>query len=169
MAWGGGGGSVGSCHIEKYMRPIVNSHNTKIFPPHRTCCPSLRLPNPRLRPAPVFLLNFLFMTCFFGRSAARSLARSLARCGVGQGGQSIHTSPSAHVADCGSLLQSAGFSLPTVDQDTVRVGYPNAFVLMEHLQVLYTSVSTVLMGCRQGCFKAPPAVTTIGEDIRAKK
>ncbi|CAB1104389.1 unnamed protein product [Ectocarpus sp. CCAP 1310/34] len=51
-----------------------------------------------------------------------------------EGGQSIHTSPSAHVADCGSLLQSAGFSLPTVDQDTVRVGYPNAFVLMEHLQ-----------------------------------
>lgn len=32
-------------------------------------------------------------------------------------------------------MQSAGFSLPTVDQDTVHVGYPNAFVLMEHLQV----------------------------------
>lgn len=62
-------------------------------------------------------------------------APNLARRRALQGGQSIHTSPSAHVADCGSLLQSAGFSLPTVDQDTVLVGYPNAFVLMEHLQV----------------------------------
>ncbi|CAM9587522.1 unnamed protein product [Ascophyllum nodosum] len=51
-----------------------------------------------------------------------------------EGGQSIHTSPAAHVADCGSLLQSAGFSLPTVDQDTIQVAYPNAFALMEHLQ-----------------------------------
>lgn len=58
-----------------------------------------------------------------------------------QGGQSIHTSPSAHVADCGSLLQSAGFSLPTVDQDTVQVGYPNAFVLMEHLQARFVKVA----------------------------
>eukprot|EP00903_Cladosiphon_okamuranus_P019407 g17843.t1 len=60
-----------------------------------------------------------------------------------EGGQSIHTSPSAHVADCGSLLQSAGFSLPTVDQDTVRVGYPNAFVLMEHLQGMGESNAAV--------------------------
>lgn len=52
-----------------------------------------------------------------------------------QGGQSVHTSPAAHVADCGSLLTAAGFSLPTVDQDTIRISYPNAFVLMEHLQV----------------------------------
>lgn len=51
-----------------------------------------------------------------------------------EGGQSIHTSPSAHVSDCGSLLQSAGFSLPTIDQDVVRVAYPNAFALMEDLQ-----------------------------------
>ncbi|CAM9459635.1 unnamed protein product [Hapterophycus canaliculatus] len=60
-----------------------------------------------------------------------------------EGGQSIHTSPSAHVADCGSLLQSAGFSLPTVDQDTVQVGYPNAFVLMEHLQGMGESNAAV--------------------------
>ncbi|CAM9125654.1 unnamed protein product, partial [Discosporangium mesarthrocarpum] len=53
-----------------------------------------------------------------------------------EGGQSVHTSPSAHVADCGNLLLSAGFSLPTVDQDTIRISYPNAFVLMEHLQVM---------------------------------
>eukprot|EP00752_Nemacystus_decipiens_P005287 g4795.t1 len=60
-----------------------------------------------------------------------------------EGGQSIHTSPSAHVADCGGLLQSAGFSLPTVDQDTVHVGYPNAFVLMEHLQGMGESNAAV--------------------------
>lgn len=39
------------------------------------------------------------------------------------------------MSDCGSLLQSAGFSLPTIDQDVVRVAYPNAFALMEDLQV----------------------------------
>lgn len=73
-------------------------------------------------------------------------------------------SPAAHVADCGGLLQAAGFALPTVDVDTitvhfvqfvrrawtgfiipslcnqptnqsiVQVTYPDAFVLMEHLQ-----------------------------------
>ncbi|EWM23628.1 putative methyltransferase mitochondrial-like protein [Nannochloropsis gaditana] len=51
-----------------------------------------------------------------------------------EGGISPHVSPSAHVADCGSLLQAAGFALPTVDVDTITVSYPDALVLMEHLQ-----------------------------------
>lgn len=51
-----------------------------------------------------------------------------------EGGISSHISPAAHVADCGGLLQAAGFALPTVDVDTVTVTYPNALVLMEHLQ-----------------------------------
>lgn len=51
-----------------------------------------------------------------------------------EGGISPHISPSAHVADCGSLLQAAGFALPTVDVDTITVSYPDALVLMEHLQ-----------------------------------
>lgn len=78
-----------------------------------------------------------------------------------QGGQSIHTSPSAHVADCGSLLQSAGFSLPTVDQDTVRVGYPNAFVLMEHLQV--RAAVDHLMGSDMPPQKSPVVMTVVAD------
>lgn len=34
---------------------------------------------------------------------------------------SPHIAPAAHVADCGALLQSAGFTLPTVDVDTITV------------------------------------------------
>jgi NADH dehydrogenase [ubiquinone] 1 alpha subcomplex assembly factor 5 len=38
------------------------------------------------------------------------------------------------VTDVGALLQRAGFALPTIDVDTINVTYPNAAVLMEHLQ-----------------------------------
>ncbi|KAJ0412635.1 hypothetical protein ATCC90586_002265 [Pythium insidiosum] len=51
-----------------------------------------------------------------------------------QGGISPHISPFANVPDAGNLLQGAGFTLCTVDTDFIEVHYPNAFVLMEHLQ-----------------------------------
>ena len=51
-----------------------------------------------------------------------------------EGGVSPHVGPFIDVADVGSLLTNAGFALPTVDLDTITVGYPNAMVLMEHLQ-----------------------------------
>lgn len=51
-----------------------------------------------------------------------------------EGGVGAHVGPFVELSDVGSLLQSAGFSLPTIDIDTVRISYPNAFVLMEHLQ-----------------------------------
>ena len=38
-----------------------------------------------------------------------------------EGGMSLHTSPSAHVSDCGGLLGAASFALTTVDQDTFEV------------------------------------------------
>ena len=50
------------------------------------------------------------------------------------GGVSPHVGPFVELSDVGSLLQNAGFSLPTIDIDTVTLSYPNAFVLMEHLQ-----------------------------------
>lgn len=31
-------------------------------------------------------------------------------------------------------MQRANFALPTIDVDTINVSYPDAFVLMEHLQ-----------------------------------
>ena len=51
-----------------------------------------------------------------------------------EGGVGAHVGPFVELSDVGSLLQSAGFSLPTIDIDTVRISYPNALVLMEHLQ-----------------------------------
>jgi NADH dehydrogenase [ubiquinone] 1 alpha subcomplex assembly factor 5 len=50
------------------------------------------------------------------------------------GGVSPHVGPFVQLADVGALLQRAGFSLPTIDTDTLHVAYPNAAVLMEHLQ-----------------------------------
>ena len=50
------------------------------------------------------------------------------------GGVSPHVGPFVDFSDVGSLLSNAGFNLTTVDVDTVKIGYPNAMVLMEHLQ-----------------------------------
>lgn len=51
-----------------------------------------------------------------------------------EGGVGAHVGPFVELSDVGSLLQSAGFALPTIDVDTVRISYPNAPILMEHLQ-----------------------------------
>ena len=51
-----------------------------------------------------------------------------------EGGVGAHVGPFVELSDVGSLMQNAGFSLPTIDIDTVKISYPDAFVLMEHLQ-----------------------------------
>lgn len=51
-----------------------------------------------------------------------------------EGGVGAHVGPFVELSDVGSLMQSAGFALPTIDIDTIRISYPNAAVLMEHLQ-----------------------------------
>mmetsp|Transcript_25719 Transcript_25719/g.38479 ORF Transcript_25719/g.38479 Transcript_25719/m.38479 type:complete len:380 (-) Transcript_25719:44-1183(-) len=50
------------------------------------------------------------------------------------GGVSPHVGPFVDVSDVGSLLVAAGFQLPTIDVDTVNLGFSDAFLLMEHLQ-----------------------------------
>lgn len=50
-----------------------------------------------------------------------------------RGGLSSHASPFALPSDVAGLMQGAGFSLPTIDVDTVTLSYPDAFTLMEHL------------------------------------
>lgn len=50
-----------------------------------------------------------------------------------KGGFSPHCSPLTRPSDVSSLMQRAGFTLPTVDIDTLTVSYPDAFSLMEHL------------------------------------
>ncbi|KAL3809227.1 hypothetical protein ACHAXA_005275 [Cyclostephanos tholiformis] len=49
------------------------------------------------------------------------------------GGVSTHVGPYVDPSHVGGLLTGAGLRLPTIDVDDVRVGYPDAMVLMEHL------------------------------------
>lgn len=51
-----------------------------------------------------------------------------------RGGLSPHTSPFIGASDLAGLMQEAGFSLPTIDLETITIGYPDAITLMEHLQ-----------------------------------
>ena len=50
-----------------------------------------------------------------------------------EGGVRPHVGPFIELSDVGSLLQRAGFALPTLDTDSVRLSFPHAGVLMEHL------------------------------------
>lgn len=51
-----------------------------------------------------------------------------------EGGVSPHVGPFVELSDVGGLISGAGFNLPTIDVDTINMTYPNAMVLMEHLQ-----------------------------------
>jgi NADH dehydrogenase [ubiquinone] 1 alpha subcomplex assembly factor 5 len=76
-----------------------------------------------------------FMFSMVGGSTLQELRISMVMAELErEGGVGVHVGPFVELSDVGSLLQNAGFSLPTVDVDTVRVSYPNAGVLMEHLQ-----------------------------------
>jgi len=49
-------------------------------------------------------------------------------------GAGLRVSPMAGIADCGNLLSRAGFALPTVDSDVLKVNYPDAFALLDELR-----------------------------------
>ena len=51
-----------------------------------------------------------------------------------EGGVGAHVGPFVELSDVGGLLQNAGFALPTIDVDTIKISYPNAAVVMEHMQ-----------------------------------
>jgi len=51
-----------------------------------------------------------------------------------EGGVSPHVGPFVELSDVGGLVSGAGFNLPTIDVDTIEIAFPNAMVLMEHLQ-----------------------------------
>eukprot|EP01041_Mallomonas_annulata_P011913 gene11913-24955_t len=53
-----------------------------------------------------------------------------------RGGLSPHASPFALPSDVAGLMQSGGFTLPTIDIDTITVEYPDVFTLMEHLRYM---------------------------------
>ncbi len=49
------------------------------------------------------------------------------------GASSPHLSPLAGVPDVGNVLTKCGFSVPTIDQERIRVVYPSAMALFRHL------------------------------------
>jgi NADH dehydrogenase [ubiquinone] 1 alpha subcomplex assembly factor 5 len=53
---------------------------------------------------------------------------------LGDGGVSPHVGPFVDFSDVGALLTNAGFNLTTIDIDTIKLGFPNGMVCMEHLQ-----------------------------------
>lgn len=60
-----------------------------------------------------------------------------------EGGVSPHVGPFVELSDVGSLMQRANFALPTIDIDTINITYPDAFVLMEHLQRMGESNASI--------------------------
>lgn len=76
-----------------------------------------------------------FMFAMVGGATLPELRSSLVLAEMERdGGVSPHVGPFVDFADVGTLITSAGFSLPTVDIDTIHFAFPNAMVLMEHLQ-----------------------------------
>lgn len=78
-----------------------------------------------------------FVASLLGGSTLQELRHSFYLAELDRrGGFSPHLSPLALPSDVASLMQGAGFSLPTIDVDTITVHYPDAFVLMEHLRAM---------------------------------
>lgn len=76
-----------------------------------------------------------FMFAMIGGTTLSELRSSLVLSEMErEGGVSTHVGPFVDFSDIGTLLTNAGFTLPTVDIDTIKLAYPNAMVLMEHLQ-----------------------------------
>ena len=76
-----------------------------------------------------------FLGAMFGGDTLKELRSSLLLAEQErEGGVSSHISPMTHVGDVGQLMQSAGFAIPTIDTDVLKLEYPNAMTLMEHLQ-----------------------------------
>jgi len=76
-----------------------------------------------------------FLFAMVGGSTLSELRSSLVLAEMErEGGVSPHVGPFLDVSDAGSLLTVAGFKLPTIDVDTLTFAYPDAMVVMEHLQ-----------------------------------
>ena len=79
--------------------------------------------------------NGCFLFAMIGGATLPELRASLVMAELERdGGVSPHVGPFCELSDIGSILSSAGFQLPTIDVDTLKVAYPNSMVLMEHLQ-----------------------------------
>jgi NADH dehydrogenase [ubiquinone] 1 alpha subcomplex assembly factor 5 len=76
-----------------------------------------------------------FMFAMVGGGTLNELRSSLVLAEMERdGGVGPHVGPFVDFADVGALLTNAGFNLTTIDIDTIKLGFPNAMVCMEHLQ-----------------------------------
>lgn len=79
----------------------------------------------------------LFMAALLGARALIELRQALIEAEVEtEGGASPRVSPFADVRDYGALLQRAGFALPVVDAETLKVTYPSPRELMREVRAL---------------------------------
>ncbi|MBX2835008.1 MAG: methyltransferase domain-containing protein [Micavibrio sp.] len=77
----------------------------------------------------------LFLASIFGGETLFELRDALARSEIElKGGLSPRIFPFADKQQIGALLQRAGFALPVVDSDILRVSYPHMFKLMHDLR-----------------------------------
>ncbi|MCB9982216.1 MAG: SAM-dependent methyltransferase [Rhodospirillales bacterium] len=77
----------------------------------------------------------LFLGAMFGGETLHELRESLMQAELDlKGGASPRVFPFADKPQMGGLLQRAGFALPVVDSDIIRVSYENIFRLMHDLR-----------------------------------
>lgn len=79
----------------------------------------------------------LFLGCLLGGATLTELRQAFLQAeSETEGGASPRVAPFAELRDLGGLLQRAGFALPVVDADTIRVRYPDPFALMRDLRAM---------------------------------
>jgi NADH dehydrogenase [ubiquinone] 1 alpha subcomplex assembly factor 5 len=64
-----------------------------------------------------------------------------------EGGVGTHVGPFVELSDVGSLMQNAGFALPTIDVDTVEISYPNGASLSDYFVVESVKNMCILYKC----------------------
>lgn len=79
----------------------------------------------------------LFLGCLLGGATLTELRQAFLQAeSETEGGASPRVAPFAELRDLGGLLQRAGFALPVVDADTIRVRYSDPFALMRDLRAM---------------------------------
>ncbi|CAH0712936.1 unnamed protein product, partial [Brenthis ino] len=79
----------------------------------------------------------VFIACVFGGDTLMELRQSLQLAESERlGGMFTHISPFTRIRDIGGLLNAAGFTLQTVDIDTISIWYPSAWHVMNDMRAL---------------------------------
>jgi len=79
----------------------------------------------------------LFLAAMFGGETLKELRAALGEAEIAvEGGLSPRVAPFADIRDVGSLLQRAGFALPSLDVDTITVSYADPVKLGHDLRAM---------------------------------